>query len=146
MAQEILDVLNRVSAKGIIEGNPRYQEGVNRLSRELGKVLAEGNFPLSAEPMPSKGDLIENKPVFLRKLHVEHSDASQLGQRAKALRKQRNESIRAVAKRAGFSAIQLSRIERLQASPTAEKIVGLANALEVPISVLFGEIEKDMSE
>ncbi|HEX2034042.1 MAG TPA: helix-turn-helix transcriptional regulator [Chloroflexota bacterium] len=63
-----------------------------------------------------------------------------IGRLARQLRQERGESLYDVAARAGMSAIQLSRIERLQSSPTEEKIAGLAAALEVPICLLFGEV------
>lgn len=75
---------------------------------------------------------------------VERDHASEqvervVGSVAQRLRTQRGESLREVAQRAGFSANQLHRIERLESSPTEEKIRGLARAYDVPVSVMFGE-------
>src|SRR5689334_12032167 len=68
---------------------------------------------------------------------AESSD--RIGLVAQRLRHQRGESLRQVAKRAGMSDVQLKRVEDLKSSPTEEKIRGLGSALEVPVSVLFGE-------
>jgi transcriptional regulator with XRE-family HTH domain len=66
--------------------------------------------------------------------------SQQVGSVVRQLRGQRGWSLRALAARAGISSTHLSRIERLDASPTEETVRGLAAALDVPVSVLFGEV------
>ncbi|HEX2185248.1 MAG TPA: helix-turn-helix transcriptional regulator [Chloroflexota bacterium] len=65
--------------------------------------------------------------------------ARAVGRVVHRLRRERGEGLRELARRAGLSANQLSRIERLAASPTEEKIAGLAAALGVPVATLFGQ-------
>lgn len=65
--------------------------------------------------------------------------SDRVGASAFRLRQERGESLREVAKRAGLSQMQLSRVERLESDPTEEKIRGLAAALGVSVAVLFGE-------
>lgn len=65
--------------------------------------------------------------------------ASQVGVVVHRLRVERGWSVRALAERAGISATQLTRIERLEASPTEETIRGLATALGVPASILLDD-------
>lgn len=55
------------------------------------------------------------------------------------LRRHHDWSIRELAERAEVSPTQLSRIERLAASPTEDTIVRLAGALGVAVSQLFAE-------
>lgn len=64
----------------------------------------------------------------------------QVGSIVRQLRGQRGWSLRALAGRAGISSTHLSRIERLDASPTEETVRSLAAALDVPVSMLFGEV------
>jgi transcriptional regulator with XRE-family HTH domain len=66
--------------------------------------------------------------------------AGRVGTIVRRLRQERGESLRDLARRAGLSPIQLSRVERLESDPTEEKIAGLAAALGVPVGVLFGEV------
>jgi transcriptional regulator with XRE-family HTH domain len=62
-----------------------------------------------------------------------------VGTVAKRIRGLRGETLREVAERAGISHMYLSRIERLISTPSETTIRQLAGALEVPVSVLFGE-------
>ena len=69
------------------------------------------------------------------------TSSDRVGSVAKRLRKARKETLQEVAERAGVSLNQLWRIEQLASSPTEEKIRGIAEALDVPVSVLFGETQ-----
>jgi transcriptional regulator with XRE-family HTH domain len=60
-----------------------------------------------------------------------------VGAVVRTVRAQRGWSIRELAERAGVSPVQLSRVERLKASPTEETIRALAAALDVPVATLF---------
>jgi transcriptional regulator with XRE-family HTH domain len=60
-----------------------------------------------------------------------------VGARLKILRKERNVSMRTVAKQSGLSANALSMIERGLTSPSVSTLSKLAGALEVPITAFF---------
>jgi transcriptional regulator with XRE-family HTH domain len=60
-----------------------------------------------------------------------------VGQRLRALREERDVSMRALARRSGLSANALSMIERGLTSPSVSTLSKLANALEVPITAFF---------
>lgn len=63
--------------------------------------------------------------------------AVDVGQRLRALREERNVSMRSLARRSGLSANALSMIERGLTSPSVSTLTKLANALEVPIMAFF---------
>lgn len=63
---------------------------------------------------------------------------SRVGERIRRLREDAGLSLREVAQLADISPMQLSRVERLESSPTAEKIESLAEALDVHPGYLFG--------
>ncbi|MDR3572964.1 MAG: helix-turn-helix domain-containing protein [Anaerolineaceae bacterium] len=60
-----------------------------------------------------------------------------VGQRLRALREERDVSMRALARRSGLSANALSMIERGLTSPSVSTLSKLASALEVPITAFF---------
>ncbi len=60
-----------------------------------------------------------------------------VGQRLRALREERNISMRELARRSGLSANALSMIERSLTSPSVSTLSKLSDALEVPITSLF---------
>ena len=62
-----------------------------------------------------------------------------VGTVVRELRAARKWSLQDLARRSGISAMQLSRIERLESSPTEEKIRSLANVFDVPVTMLFGD-------
>ena len=63
--------------------------------------------------------------------------AVQLGQRIRALRRERGVSQEELSFKAGISAAHLGQIERAVKKPTVETIGKLAAALEVPVTALF---------
>lgn len=63
--------------------------------------------------------------------------AIQLGQRIRALRRERGISQEELSFKAGISAAHLGQIERAVKKPTVETIGKLAAALEVPVTALF---------
>lgn len=66
-----------------------------------------------------------------------------VGQRLKALREERNISIRELARRSGLSANALSMIERGLTSPSVSTLNKLGGALEIPVTSFFRqELEK----
>ena len=62
-----------------------------------------------------------------------------VGQRLRKLRKDRNMSMRTLAQRSGLSANALSTIERNKASPTVSTLYKLADAMGVHITAFFEE-------
>lgn len=60
-----------------------------------------------------------------------------VGQRLKALREEREISMRSLARNSGLSANALSMIERGRTSPSVSTLNKLANALEVPVTAFF---------
>jgi transcriptional regulator with XRE-family HTH domain len=60
-----------------------------------------------------------------------------VGKRLRALREERNVSMRAVARESGLSANALSMIERSLTSPSVSTLRKLAEALEIPITAFF---------
>jgi transcriptional regulator with XRE-family HTH domain len=60
-----------------------------------------------------------------------------VGTRLRALREERDVSMRALARRSGLSANALSMIERGLTSPSVSTLSKLASALEVPITAFF---------
>lgn len=63
-----------------------------------------------------------------------------LGSRIRALRQERNISLRALARASGLSANALSMIERNKVSPSVSTLYKLADALELPVTAFFREI------
>src|SRR5215211_7210596 len=61
-----------------------------------------------------------------------------IGERLRALREERNISMRALAARSGLSANALSMIERGKASPSVSTLYKLAEALGISITAFFG--------
>lgn len=61
---------------------------------------------------------------------------SDLGQAIRELRRDRGMTLEVLAAAAGMHVTYLSRVERAHSSPTWEKLVGLARALEVPVSAI----------
>lgn len=66
-----------------------------------------------------------------------------LGQAIRKLRKERRMTIDAVAFAVPMHPTYLSEIERGLGNPTLEKLVGLASALDVPLSVVLKETQKE---
>jgi transcriptional regulator with XRE-family HTH domain len=66
-----------------------------------------------------------------------------LGRAIRKLRKERRMTIEALAFSAGMHPTYLSEIERGLGNPTLEKLDGLASALDVPLSVVATEIQKE---
>jgi transcriptional regulator with XRE-family HTH domain len=64
-----------------------------------------------------------------------------IGEKLKALRKERGLSIRALAERARLSPNTISLIENNSASPTVTTLYTIANVLDVPLSAFFIEDE-----
>lgn len=60
-----------------------------------------------------------------------------VGQRLRALREERDISMRELARRSGLSANALSMIERGLTSPSVSTLTKLADAMEVPITAMF---------
>src|SRR5678815_1530153 len=61
-----------------------------------------------------------------------------IGERLRALREERNISMRALATRSGLSANALSMIERGKTSPSVSTLYKLADALGISITSFFG--------
>src|SRR5215207_11626140 len=61
-----------------------------------------------------------------------------IGERLRALREERNISMRALAAKSGLSANALSMIERGKASPSVSTLYKLAEALGISITSFFG--------
>lgn len=59
-----------------------------------------------------------------------------LGRAIRELRRSRGLTLEVLASSAGMHVTYLSRVERAHSSPTWEKLVALAGALEVPISAI----------
>jgi transcriptional regulator with XRE-family HTH domain len=59
-----------------------------------------------------------------------------LGQAIRELRESRGLTLDALASKAGMHTTYLSRIERAHSSPTWEKIMSLAKALDLPVSAI----------
>jgi len=59
-----------------------------------------------------------------------------LGRAVRDLRRRRHMTLEALASAAGMHTTYLSRIERAHSSPTWEKLVALARALDVPPSAI----------
>lgn len=68
-----------------------------------------------------------------------------VGQRIRTLREQRGLSLRSLGERSGLSINAISLIERGENSPTVSSLHRLATALQVPITELFREEEKQVS-
>ncbi len=68
-----------------------------------------------------------------------------VGKRIRTLREQRDLSLRLLAERSGLSVNAISLIERGENSPTVSSLHRLATALNVPITDLFREEEKQVS-
>jgi transcriptional regulator with XRE-family HTH domain len=66
-----------------------------------------------------------------------------LGRAIRKLRKERRMTIDALAFAAGMHPTYLSEIERGLGNPTLEKLDGLASALDVPLSVVATEIQRE---
>jgi diguanylate cyclase (GGDEF)-like protein len=84
---------------------------------------------MSGKPLPASAQLT---PRDVKKKSI-------VGPSARQLRLSRGESVNAVAQRAGLSAIHLARLEAGNIQPTEDVIRRLAQALAVPVGVLFGE-------
>src|ERR1700761_9413188 len=67
---------------------------------------------------------------------------SQIGQRIRDLRAERNLTLDALAHRAEVSRAMLSRIERGESSPTAQLLNKVCGGLGVTLSTLFAATEK----
>lgn len=65
--------------------------------------------------------------------------AIDVGARLRQLRKERNLSMRALARESGLSTNALSMIERAKTSPSVSTLYKLSDALEVPITAFFRE-------
>jgi transcriptional regulator with XRE-family HTH domain len=59
-----------------------------------------------------------------------------LGLAIRELRRSRGMTLEVLASAAGMHVTYLSRVERAHSSPTWEKLVGLARALDVPVSAI----------
>ncbi|OQP84680.1 DNA-binding protein [Rhizobium rhizosphaerae] len=77
----------------------------------------------------------------LSKDTFEDSIDSRLGERLKALRQAQRLTLDALAERAGVSRAMISRIERGEASPTAQLLNRLCAALDTTLSRFFAEEE-----
>jgi transcriptional regulator with XRE-family HTH domain len=75
-------------------------------------------------------------------LNTRDPDSVNVGQRLRILRKQRDISMRELARRSGLSANALSMIERGLTSPSVSTLSKLSGALEVPITSLFREAQE----
>src|SRR6266567_2717034 len=62
-----------------------------------------------------------------------------LAQSVRAHRESRGFSLGALAEKAGISKTSLSKIEAGQGNPSLEVLNCIANALDVPVSILFGQ-------
>ena len=72
-------------------------------------------------------------------LYDKEAKSVDVGGRLRELREERGLSMRALARKSGLSANALSMIERGRSSPSVSTLYKLADALEVPITVLFRE-------
>jgi transcriptional regulator with XRE-family HTH domain len=68
-----------------------------------------------------------------------HITTNRLAQAVRAHRESRGFSLGVLARRAGISKTSLSKIEAGQGNPSLEVLNSIANALNVPVSALFGE-------
>lgn len=130
MAAELEKLAQEVRERARLRSNPDYETGSRLIENFADSLLQAGLIPpdlSSSEALATEGETV----LF--------ESTDRVGFVAKRLRKQAGKSLREVARSAGISAIQLSRVERGVSSPTEEKIRGLAGALGVSISTLFGE-------
>jgi transcriptional regulator with XRE-family HTH domain len=67
-----------------------------------------------------------------------------LGQRLRALRRERRETLAETARRAGISPQYLSEIERGRKEPSSEMIAALAGALETTLTGLTEQVAVDL--
>jgi transcriptional regulator with XRE-family HTH domain len=67
-----------------------------------------------------------------------------LGQRLRALRAQRRETLSQTAERAGISPQYLSEVERGRKEPSSEMIAALAGALEVTLADLTTQVTEQL--
>ena len=77
-------------------------------------------------------------------LYKKNAISVNVGARLRALRSERNLSIRALARKSGLSANALSMIERDKTSPSVSTLYKLADGLGVPVTSFFGkQIEQE---
>ena len=72
-------------------------------------------------------------------IYGREAHSTEVGERLRQLREDRNLSMRSLATASGLSANALSMIERGKTSPSVSTLYKLADALGVPITTFFGE-------
>lgn len=66
-----------------------------------------------------------------------------LGRALRRLRHEREMTLESLAAAAGMHVTYLSRVERAHSSPTWEKLIGLARAMDIPVSTIAAAAEAE---
>jgi DNA-binding XRE family transcriptional regulator len=112
-------------------------EELKRLASNLNPI----EYPLLsavANNIAQKNISLKVDPYAILEIATE-AQRNNVGNMIKLIRTSQGMTSTELAGKAGISRTQLSRYENLRSEPTVEPIKRIANTLNVPISLLFGE-------
>lgn len=134
---ELLKEIRRVDndiAVVILTGYPSLDTASASIEHDISAYIKK---PFSSEEFRTVVERIaKKKGLFLRSEDRLHAT---IGQTIRALRKDRNLTLKQLSRRTNLSVSLLSQIERAESSASVSSLFKVATALDVPITHLFGD-------